>query len=522
MSSQTIGRYEILHELGQGGMAIVYLARDPFVNRQVAIKVLPRQFTFDPQFRARFKREAEAVASLEHSAIVPVYDYGEADEQPFIVMRYMPGGTLQDRIGKPETRTSLVPILNRIAQALDEAHSRGIIHRDLKPSNVLFDAWGEAYLSDFGIAKLAESSGTYSGSMMLGTPAYMSPEQARGERNVDGRSDIYSLGVLLFEILTGRKPYEADTPMGIAVKHVTEPVPSILAAKPDLPAVYEQIISKAMAKEKTDRYQKGMDLARAVSEVLAGAATVTPPMPSAPAEVTRVAVVDEPASAPATPAPAPAPAPVTPPAVAAPATPPPAPPVLEPALATAVVAAPPQPAAQTMASSVAATPSPVPVRRPASRAPVAVMAVGVLLLAVLAIGGGALAVSWMSNRATATPAPSATVPASTEAAPTQALPTFTAAAPLPTDTAAPAASNTAAPSPTEAAPTDTPPPAATATLAATATRTQPAVTLAPPTATAPPAGCPGYTDCAAATADAAAEQTQNALDATAGVPTAEP
>ena len=521
MATQKIGRYEVLNELGQGGMAIVFLARDPFMNRQVAIKVLPRQFTFDPQFRARFKREAEAIASLEHPAIVPVYDYGEADEQPFIVMRYMPGGTLSDKIGKPEARTGLVHILQRVGQALDEAHSRGIIHRDLKPSNVLFDAWGEAYLSDFGIAKLAESTGTYSGSMMLGTPAYMSPEQARGERTIDGRSDIYALGVMLFELLTGRKPYEADTPMGMAVKHVTEPVPSILAAKPDLPEVYETIINKALAKDRDARYQKAVDLAAAVSEVMGGAATVLPPMPSVHADPTRVAAGEPPEPPKAAPrtqafgpedgqavaAETPGTVASTRAAVAAPGT----------VASTKAALAEASPA--TMASSAVATPVPAVARRPPR---VAVgMVIGIAVLALLAVGG-VFAFSLINNRPTPTPTPAAT----NTLQPTEAPPSFTAVVAPPSDTPRPEPSD--APTRTvEPSATNTGPPSATPTEAATATRTQPptaAVTLAPPTATQPPSGCLALPvdqqgDCFfQATQEESARLTQEAVDAGGGAP----
>ena len=159
MSVQRIGRYEIERELGRGGMAVVYLARDPLTKRQVAIKVLPRQFTFDPQFRARFQREAEIVATLEHPHIVPIYDFGEEDDQPFIVMRFMTGGSLADRLRRDGALSfaEVSHIFTPIAAALDRAHAKGIVHRDLKPANVMFDADGEPYVSDFGIAKIVEA-----------------------------------------------------------------------------------------------------------------------------------------------------------------------------------------------------------------------------------------------------------------------------------------------------------------------------------------------------------------------------
>jgi serine/threonine protein kinase len=265
-----IGRYEVIHELGRGGMAIVYLARDPLIKRQVAVKVLPRQFTFDPQFRTRFQREAEVIASLEHPFIVPVHDFGEHDGQPFIVMRYMPGGTLADRLSQGSLPLpEIAGILERIGSAIDYAHSRGVVHRDIKPGNILFDAQEVAHLSDFGIAKLVESSAAFTGTALIGTPEYMSPEQARGEKGLDGRSDIYSLGVLLFQALCGQLPFKADTPMGMAVAHLNEPVPSLLAKRPDLPPGYETVVRRTLEKDPAKRYPTASELAHTVSELAA-------------------------------------------------------------------------------------------------------------------------------------------------------------------------------------------------------------------------------------------------------------
>lgn len=263
-----IGRYEVIQELGQGGMAIVYLARDPLIKRQVAIKVLPRQFTFDPQFRARFQREAEVIATLEHAAIVPVYDFGEHEDQPFIVMRYISGGSLADRLGNgPLPIAEVAGLFQRIGSAVDYAHRLGVIHRDIKPGNILFDAQGEASLSDFGIAKLAESTVAFTSTGgMVGTPAYMSPEQALGEKNLDGRCDIYSLGVVLFEALSGQLPFKADTPMGVAVAHINQPVPSLLERNPNLPPMFERVIRKALDKDPAKRFQTAGELAQAIND----------------------------------------------------------------------------------------------------------------------------------------------------------------------------------------------------------------------------------------------------------------
>jgi len=254
MEPQKFGRYEIRAEIGRGGMATVYHAYDPRFEREVALKVLPREMLHDPQFRTRFEREAKTIAMLEHPAIVPVYDFGEEDGQPYFVMRYMTGGSLTNRmkIG-PLTIQEVANLFGCLAPALDEAHAKGIIHRDLKPGNILFDQYGEPYISDFGIAKIAATQANVTGSAILGTPAYMSPEQAQGE-GIDGRSDIYSLGVILFELLTGQQPYHGDTPMSVVVKHITDPVPNILAVKPDLPPAMEAIIEKAMAKDRDQRF----------------------------------------------------------------------------------------------------------------------------------------------------------------------------------------------------------------------------------------------------------------------------
>jgi len=271
MNPEKFGRYEIKTELGRGGMATVYQAYDPRFEREVAIKVLPREMLHDPQFRARFEREAKTIAMLEHPAIVPVYDFGEEDGQPYFVMRYMTGGSLSDRIGQgPMPLPEAARILERIAPGLDEAHAKGIVHRDLKPGNILFDRLEEPYVSDFGIVKLADSQATSAtGTAILGTPAYMSPEQAQGEA-VDGRSDTYALGVILFEMLSGKPPYKADTPMGVAVKHITEPVPNIRDTQPNLPPAVENIIKKVMAKDKARRFDSCAELAAALSAVSRG------------------------------------------------------------------------------------------------------------------------------------------------------------------------------------------------------------------------------------------------------------
>lgn len=254
-----IDRYEIKSELGRGGMATVYLGYDERFERDVAVKVLPAEFLHDPQFSVRFHREAKTVATLEHPAIVPVYDVGEADGLPFFVMRYMDGGSLDDVLEKGElSLKETARIINVIAPALDEAHRRGIVHRDLKPGNILFDHANQPYLSDFGIAKISDSQTNVTGSAIIGTPAYMSPEQAQG-KTIDGRSDLYTLGAIVYRMLTGVRPYEGDTPMSMAIKHITEPPPDILRENGNLPIAISNFIYRAMAKEPADRFQTAVE-----------------------------------------------------------------------------------------------------------------------------------------------------------------------------------------------------------------------------------------------------------------------
>jgi hypothetical protein len=272
MAPEKIGRYEIKSELGRGGMATVYRGWDPLFEREVAVKVLPPELLHsDPQFKMRFEREAKIIASLEHPSIVPVYDVGDDTGQPYFVMRYMSGGSLSDRIkAKNLTVDDAVKILGQLAPGLDEAHVKGIVHRDLKPSNILFDSKGTPYISDFGIAKLSQAqSGNMTGSAIIGTPAYMAPEQAQGT-GVDGRTDIYAVGIILFEMLTGKQPYEADTPMAVAFKHITDPVPNIHDTNPALPEDVDTVIHRAMAKNKDDRFSTATDMVDTLRNISAG------------------------------------------------------------------------------------------------------------------------------------------------------------------------------------------------------------------------------------------------------------
>ncbi len=271
MQPEKIGRYEIKSELGRGGMATVYHGYDPRFEREVAVKVLPPELIHaDPQFRLRFEREAKIIAQLEHPAIVPVYDVGEENDQPYFVMRYMNGGSLSERIRAGIFSVeAAVKLLEQIASGLDEAHTKGIVHRDLKPSNILFTNKGVPLISDFGIAKFTQEAGNVTGSAIIGTPAYMAPEQAGGEA-LDGRADIYALAVILYEMLTGKQPYQADTPLSLAIKHITDPVPHILEANPNLPIWMEKVISTGMAKNRDDRFSSAVEMVETIKAFLRG------------------------------------------------------------------------------------------------------------------------------------------------------------------------------------------------------------------------------------------------------------
>jgi serine/threonine-protein kinase len=267
---KTIGGYQILDVVGKGGMATVYRAQQVSMNRVVAVKVLPVQFLNDDTYLQRFNQEVAIVSKLEHRSIVPVHDYGEHNGQPYIVMRYMPGGSVDDLLNDgPLEPERILDIYEQIAPALDYAHSKNVLHRDLKPSNILLDDDGGAYLTDFGIARVLgeqQASGiTTQG--VVGTPSYMSPEQAQGLA-LDGRSDIYALGIMLFELATGRRPFESDTPYGVAVLQVTAPPPSPRTYNPQLSFAFEQVIYMALRKKREERYPNAVALVDALKRAL--------------------------------------------------------------------------------------------------------------------------------------------------------------------------------------------------------------------------------------------------------------
>lgn len=268
MSVQKFNRYEIIEELGIGGMATVYRAYDPLFDRDVAIKVLKRELLEDMPLRERFERETKIIAKLEHAAIVPVHDVGEDNGQLYYVMRYMNGGSLYERIHKTSlTINQVAHIFIRLAEALDYAHRKGVVHRDLKPGNILFDEINNAFIADFGIAKFAQAATRITHSGILGTPRYISPEQAMGEE-ADGRSDQYSLAVILFEILSGRAPFEAKTPLALAMKHATEPPPDIIEINPKLPKALGNVMRKVLNKDPGKRYKTCVEFINAFLEAL--------------------------------------------------------------------------------------------------------------------------------------------------------------------------------------------------------------------------------------------------------------
>lgn len=287
MSEDLIGKavngYEILRQVGYGGMATVFLARQQSMNRNVALKFLPSNFIQDDMYLQRFEREVKIVAQLEHRNIVPVYDYGEHEGQPYIVMRYMSSGSVEDLLAKGKIPiTRVLGIAEQIAFALDYAHQNGILHRDLKPSNILLDDGGGAFITDFGIARiLGESSSTLTTQGVVGTPSYMSPEQARGE-GLDGRSDIYSLGVMLFEMICGRRPFESDTPYGIVVMHVTTPAPSLRDIETSVSAPVDKVILRALSKQADQRPATASALAAALRRAVDHPENVTDTEPSMP------------------------------------------------------------------------------------------------------------------------------------------------------------------------------------------------------------------------------------------------
>jgi serine/threonine protein kinase len=271
LTGKQFGAYEIVAPLGEGGMAAVYKAYQPAMERFVAVKVLSRTLVAESnEFTNRFQREAIMLAQLQHPHILPVFDYGQKDGYSYIVMPFLQNGTLAELLqARRRTLPEIHQIMTQIGGALGYAHARGMIHRDVKPSNVLIDEQGNCLLTDFGLARMMQASSdrlTSAGTIM-GTPAYMSPEQGKGD-SVDGRSDLYSLGIIFYEMLTGRVPYQDNFPMMVVIKHIRDPLPSVRELAPELNDAIERVVIKSLAKETAERYQTAEDFVQAVNKAI--------------------------------------------------------------------------------------------------------------------------------------------------------------------------------------------------------------------------------------------------------------
>ena len=271
LAGRMFGRYYLLEQFAFGGMATVYKGLDLDGDQSVAIKVMSPHLAEMPQFRARFAREIRVLRSLSHPNIVPILNFGEDEGLAFIVMPFFSNGTLKERMQQgPLTPGEGARVMDQLSAALDHAHQMGIVHRDVKPSNVLLDAEGNAFLSDFGFAQVQDTSLSLTGSALIGTPAYMSPEQCKGDP-IDARSDQYSLGVILYQITTGRLPFDADTPMGLVIKHVNMPLPQPRLISPNIPEGVEAVLVKTMAKEPIHRFTSVAEMNKAFQASLAAA-----------------------------------------------------------------------------------------------------------------------------------------------------------------------------------------------------------------------------------------------------------
>jgi eukaryotic-like serine/threonine-protein kinase len=291
-------RYEVEAPLGAGGMAEVWRGHDRVLNRTVAIKTLLPQFARDASFVERFRREAQAAARLNHPGIVSVYDSGSDGDTPYIVMEYIEGKTLADFLGSGKTLPpkQAATIAQEIAESLGAAHAQGVIHRDIKPANVMITREGKVLVMDFGIARLISGPETApQTSAVLGTASYLSPEQAQGH-SVDARSDIYALGVVLYEMLTGRPPFTGDSPMAIAYKHVNANPPAPSSANPDVPPELDAVVMRALSKNPANRYQTGQEFAEDLERARTGGQVLATPLLPADGEATQVISRPQPTS----------------------------------------------------------------------------------------------------------------------------------------------------------------------------------------------------------------------------------
>ena len=264
LPGSSLGRYQMMERIGRGGMASVYRSRDPQLDRDVAVKVLPSFDNEDPTFVERFRREAQAVARLNHPNIIQVHDFGEDKGFSYIVMEYVTGGTLLDRIGTPLPMEQVLVLIAPVGEALAYAHRQRVVHRDIKPANVLLDDDGRPKLSDFGLARMLKGSSDLTrADSVLGTPEYMAPEQALG-RTADQRSDLYSLGIIIYQMLLGQTPFHGKTPSETLLAHVHQPLPMPRAVDPDVDPRVEASLVKALAKDPDDRYQSPSELMEAL------------------------------------------------------------------------------------------------------------------------------------------------------------------------------------------------------------------------------------------------------------------
>lgn len=414
MIGASFGRYRIDHQLGEGGMAIVYKAFDAHLETYVALKVIRRDWLLlegKDALLARFEAEAKRVARLSHPNIIPILDYGQYDDAPYLVMKFIPGGTLKERLGSPMPWREAARLLSPVARALSYAHRQGLIHRDVKPANILLNETGEPMLSDFGLSKILFADETRTDltgtSVVLGTPEYMAPEQALG-KPLDHRVDIYALGLVFFEMVTGRKPFSADTPIAFAMKHITEPIPEPRLLVPGLPDAVDQALKKALAKDPSDRFADASAFAAVLEQIASGN--------MGSFQAARVDVAAPPASQSRRELAGQVPPPIIPRSQTGPAQPavPPAKPLSQPGVST------PFPPSQ-----------PVQTRR---KIPVLVwagLAAALAVICLLAASGGVAVYSWLPGRATSTapaalPSPTRLALVESTATPIPPRPTLTA------------------------------------------------------------------------------------------------
>lgn len=262
---QTLGQYQVIAQLGHGGMATVYKAYHPRLDRYVAVKVVHPMFIQDESFLARFEREAQIVARLDHPHIVPVYDFDEYQGQPYLVMKFIEGTTLKGLLAqKTLSLDEILKLMPPIADALDYAHRQGVLHRDIKPSNIMIDQAGVPYLTDFGLARMVKSGeSSLSHDLLLGTPNYISPEQAQGKGEITHRADLYSLGIVLYELVTGQVPFSADTPFAVVHSHIYAPPPAPSTINPAIPPSVDAVLMRALAKDPDARYASATEMVNA-------------------------------------------------------------------------------------------------------------------------------------------------------------------------------------------------------------------------------------------------------------------